>query len=152
MTYTTTKAIRRSLESLIKGLDPTGLPMGRPTYKLAASGFEWGERIAKSDVDRKFTVEDIGPGEANTFGLTTEIDYTGRLRIMIGHKKQTNKQDGLERRNTDVIQIQQAVEKKQNFPSGVSNIRWESLTELDDDPEYWVSEIDFRMTFTLQAP
>lgn len=151
MSYTTTIAIREAIESLITGLDPTGKPMGTPWYRKCAPGFDWDDR-AESAVDRHFTVEMIGPGEPTIFGLTDEIDYSAPFQIMIGHLRSTDKQDSLDRMNTDLIQIQQAIEKKQNYPAGVSLMRYESMVLLDTDENYWITEMDFRTVYTLQAP
>lgn len=151
MTYTTVTAIRAALETLIKGLDPKGKPMGRSSFKLCATGFEWDNR-AETDVDRHFTVELIGPGILGTVGLTTEIDYKTTFLIKVGHKRSTNKKDSLARANEDLIQIQQNVEKKTNYPAGVALLRYESNKVDDTDEKYWVSELQFRIVYTLQAP
>jgi hypothetical protein len=150
MTYSTSTAIREALESTIAGLDPPGEAKGVGEYTRAAAGFDWEDR-PDIDIDRTFTIELIGDGTPLMFGTISEIDYTGEFTIMIGHAKTADIQDGLDRRNTDIDQIRKNLEKRDNFPSGVSLMRFVDRTD-EETEDYWIDEITFRIVYALVAP
>lgn len=151
MSYTTTNAIRSALISTIKNLTPTGKAFGRGKYQDTEA--DWENKPA-SDIDREFYLSFIERGEPLFFGGITEIDYTGTFEIQIGHAQTQQMKDGLDRMNTDLIQISKALEKSSNFPTGVALIRYTGTTtdEQDTGELFWISTLSFRCIFSLAAP
>ena len=149
MSYTTTTAIRESIESTIKGLTTSGAPLASGDgYRRANSRHEWAER-PDVDIDRRYTVDIIERGEPQMFGAVGEIDYDGEFVVVVGHAKTGDVQDGLDRMNTDLAQICQELERTTNRPTGVGLIRYIGMT-TDDQEEHWITELRFRILFTLQ--
>jgi hypothetical protein len=133
MANTTLLAIREALEQTIIGLSPGGKPLGRNKYSRAGATFRWDERPAK-DVDRHFTVGYIDEGEPQSFGVVSDVEYTGEFTVTIGHKITGNEQDSLDRCNTDCSQLRDNLEKESNFPTSVWIIRFvDRAEELEDD-------------------
>jgi hypothetical protein len=92
------------------------------------------------------------------FGAVSEQDYVGPCTITIGHVISGDRETSVARLNTDLLQIKLALEKKANFPSGVSLIRnddgWDTVESESDSSKgrYWVTEIMFDITYALAAP
>jgi hypothetical protein len=152
MAYTTLNAIKAAIENLIQSLDPVGDPMGNGKYARTGDHFSWDDK-PNAQFDRRFTAGDIDRGTPTMFGSIAEIDYAGSIRIRIGHAYSSDMRAGDRRRDTDLAQIQQALEKKNNFPSGVSLVRFDGQVVSDRNvSKHWISTLSFEIHFALQAP
>ena len=155
MASTTPAAMYTALRKLIKGLDPDGSAHGGESeFEYAAPGFSWDdvEDRAESDIDRRFTVHDLVRGTPQNFGSPSSYDYDGTIRVTIGHAITDDEAEGETRRDADLFQIIEELEKSGNFPSGVSLIRFVDQTVSRYDESHWVSVLAFEMYFTIAAP
>lgn len=142
-------AVRDAVEDLIIGLTPAKPHERRTTFKKASGATDWPERIG-SDFDREFTVEAITMNEPLFFGKTSETDYNGQIEIIIGHTQTRDRRTGIIRRDEDLQNIKENMEKSGNFPSGVSLMRssgWESI----DIDKYWLTRMTFEIFVTLDS-
>ena len=151
MATTTLNAIRDSLISTIEGLDPSGKAWKRGKYREGGRGFSWEVR-ERANYDRRFTVEDLKGGEPTFYGVTAETDYNGSVIIRIGHKITDDRKASIERRDTDLQQIRQNLEKMSNFPTGVSVVRLSSQETVEfREISYWLTNQVFNLHFTLAS-
>lgn len=153
MAFTTPKAIIDGLYDLIHSLNPDG--------KAAGGGYEFEPRseaatwddVPDSDKDRRFTVENLARAEIQMFGTVNEIDYGGTFQVHIMHNITDDEREGMVRRDADLYQIAEELEKKANWTglTAVTLIRFNNQTirRLDD---HWYSIMNFRINFTLAAP
>lgn len=153
MAYTTPKAIIDGLYSLIKSLDPDGKAAGGGYEFEPRSGATTWDKVPESDRDRRFTVEALTRSNVQMFGTINEIDYGGTFQVHIMHNISKEERDGMVRRDADLYQIAEELEKKANWTSltGVSLIRFNNqlIRKLDN---HWYTVMNFRINFALAAP
>jgi hypothetical protein len=154
MAFTTPKAIIDGLYSLIKSLDPDGKAAGGGYRFEPRSGATTWDDVPDSDKDRRFTIEALTRSEIQMFGTINEIDYGGTCQVHIMHNISKEERDGMVRRDADLYQIAEELEKKANWATyltGVSLVRFNSQTirKLDN---HWYSILTFRINFALAAP
>ncbi len=155
MAATTPAAIYLALRKLIKGLDPDGAAHGGESeFFYAAPGFSWDdlERRAESDIDRRFTVHSLVRGIPLNFGSPAEYDYDGTIRVTIGHAITDDETEGETRRDTDIYQINEELEKYDNFPPGVSLVRFIDQIIERYDADHWKSVLAFELHYSIAAP
>lgn len=151
MAYTTTNAIRSNLITTITGITCQGKPFGNYKFRRSNGKYDF-ENKSASDIDREFDVDFIERGSAIYFGSVTEVDYDGNVIIMMGFRQTSDRRDGLDRMNTDIITIAGELEKQSNYPAGVHLIRYRSSSIADvtkAGESFWIVEINFRIVFSL---
>lgn len=152
MAYTTLNAIKSELEALITSTDPGGNPYGVGKYKRVPTHYSWEDK-PKARLDRCFSVSDVDRGTPTMFGSIAEIDYAGSFMVRIGHAYTSDMREGDRRRDTDLAQLQQILEKKTNFPSGVSLVRYDGQTIVErETSKHWITTMTLEIHFALQAP
>lgn len=152
MAYTTINALRDDLEGVIEGLNPSGETLGVDEYLRTGDHWSWDDRAA-TKADRAYTVGPVNPETPTMFGAVDEIDYQGSVDVVVGHVIPNNRRDGEMRRDTDLTQIMQALEKKANFPSGCSLVRHVTTDTVEQtEGKYWKSTMTFEVHFALAAP
>jgi hypothetical protein len=149
MAYTTPDALINALAKVVEDLTPTGDAHTQDEYTRLGE-VSWPDR-SDSEKDRHFVVSRLSRGIPTMFGTVDEIDYDGSFLVEIGHALLHDETDGVLRRDVDLHQISAALEKKGNFPSGTSLIRWvgESIFVEED---YWRSVLTFNIWYVLAAP
>ena len=148
MATTTPQAVLENLRDLIDGLDPRGVAYGNGVYTTIPS---W-ESNPEADLDRRFCVHDLARGIPQNFGSPSSYDYDGTVRVSIGHSVLDDENQAGIRRDTDLMQIQEVLEKSANFPSGMSLIRFMDQIIEREDEDHWRSVLVFEIFFTIAAP
>ena len=156
MAYTTPKAVVDNLYTVVKGLDPDGPAKGGGyKYEPRSGASDW-DSVPESDRDRRFTIENLHRAEIQMFGTINEIDYGGTFDLHIMHNIGKEERDFMVRRDADLYQIMEELEKKANWDGsipGVSLIRLASYTILrTTDKKHWHSVLKFGINFALAAP
>jgi ATP-dependent RNA circularization protein (DNA/RNA ligase family) len=154
MAYTTPKAIIDGLYDLVKSLDPDGKAAGGGYEFEPRSGAVTWDDAPESDRDRRFTVEALTRNDVQMFGTIDEIDYGGTFQVHIMHNISKEERDGMVRRDADLYQIAEEMEKKANWAThftAVSLIRFnnQQMRKLE---KHWYTIMTFRINFTLAAP
>jgi hypothetical protein len=156
MAFTTPKAVVDNLYSVIKGLNPDGPAKGGGYRFEPRSGAADWDSVPDSDRDRRFTIENLRRAEIQMFGTISEIDYRGYFDLHIMHNIGKEERDFMVRRDADLYQLMEELEKKANWDAsipGVSLIRLDSYTiTRTTDKKQWHSVLRFRINFTLAAP
>jgi len=153
MAFTTVKAIYDSFYTLIGGLDPDGKAAGGGyEFEPRSEAVSW-DKVPESDMDRRFTVENLTRGEIQMFGTINEIDYGGTIQIHIMHAVTDDEREGTTRRDQDLYQICEEMEDKDNFDTmgGISLVRYAN-TLLQKRGNYWYTILTFKINYTLAAP
>jgi len=153
MAHTTAKAIINGLYSLIEGLSPDGeTEGGNYEFEPRSEAATWDD-VPESDKDRRFTIENLFRNEIQMFGTINEIDYGGTFDVHIMHAVTDDEREGMVRRDADLYQIMEELEKKANWTTltGVSLIRLNGYT-IRRTEDFWYSIITFRINFALAAP
>jgi hypothetical protein len=150
MTTTTLALVRAAIETTIRGLDPTGTPLGQARYRVASKDHSWDARAA-TDSDRVYTVGDFTRREPMFFGSTSETDYRIAFKIMVGHVLAGNNRFVCQtRRDTDLFQIASELEDFANFPSGVAIVRLNGMS-VTEKPDRWITTLtmDAQMGYAI---
>jgi hypothetical protein len=151
MAYTTPKAIIDDLYRLVAGLNPAGKAAGGLyRYEARTESRTWAD-VPDSDKDRRYTVEGLTRSAVQMFGTIDEIDYGGSVQVQIMHAVTRKERDGMVRRDADLHQIAEELEKKANFPAGVSLVRLDSQT-VTQQGDHWLTVMAFRINYALAAP
>ena len=152
MAYTTINALREDIEDVIAALNPGGETLGCDEYVRTGEHWSWDDR-AEASLDRAYTVDPVRAMEPTMFGAVDEIDYQGEVEVTIGHVIPANRRDGEMRRDTDLVQIMQALEKKANFPSGCSLVRHITTDTVEMlESKHWKTIAKYEIHFALAAP
>jgi hypothetical protein len=154
MAFTTPKAIIDGLYDLIKSLDPDGRAAGGGYRFEPRSGAVTWDDVPDSDRDRRFTIEALTRDRPTMIGVISEIDYVGTFQVHIMHNITKEERDGMVRRDADLYQIAEEMEKKANWPTYLPEvflIRFNNqlVRKLD---KHWYTILNFRINFTLAAP
>ncbi len=153
MTFSTTTAMRRSMEATIKALAPVGDRRNRRTYRLAStalSSVDWSNK-AQSDIDREFSITLIKREGILTIGAVSAVNYKGTFSFLIGHMMGGDLKKSEERRDTDVHQIASNLEHAPNYPTGVWIIRSTGWDPTDIE-KHWLTTISFDIQYSLASP
>lgn len=152
MASTTLAAIRAALETTLAGISLTDTTPGQRKLRKIPPGKNWND-VSDQQKDRGFMVGVINEQEASVFGLTASTDYKGTVPIKIRHKRDPNEEASLDRMNTDLGQIRETLEKKANFPSGVSLVRLEDFgSPTEESDAFWETEMIFRLVYSRDLP
>jgi hypothetical protein len=154
MATTTVTAIYTAFREKILSLDPDGKAHGGAAeFRYAAPGFSWGDMPrAESDWDRRFTVDNLRRGKPIGFGIQAHRQYQGTIQVTIGHFVTDDEHEGQVRRDADLHQIAEELEKKSNFPSGVSPVRLANQVTVKLGGKFWRTVLTFRLQYYLAAP
>lgn len=152
MANTTIAAIRTALESSLAGISLTDTMSGQRKLRKIPPKYNWDE-VPDKHRDRGFQVGLIKEGAATVFGQIDSTDYSGTFSVRIRHKRLTPEEKAFDRLNTDLGQIRETLEKKGNFPTGVSLVRLNDMGDPTEESDaYWQTEMEFRVVYSRALP
>ena len=155
MAYSTPQAILLGISKLIAAQAPAADDHGGCfEFEPRSEATTW-EKVADSDKDRRFTVDGLTRDQVTMFGAVSELDCVGTFNVTIMHQVTDDENEGIARRDADLSQIKNAMDKSVNVRAhltGVSHIR--SATQSIQRPEkkFWKSLLQFTIYYSLAAP